>query len=238
MASIRIMLADSNPAFVKGLQESIKRESDLEVISVAYNGSDALKSALCTQPDVLVTDLIMPVLDGFALMESLAKARLDVRIIVLTELTRDSFIRQAMGLGASYYMLKPVDPAILCSRVRESRDYSEAGSLLSPAQSIRDGISLLLTSHGIPPGTAGYRYLHFAVSLAARMENLSGRITTELYPAVARAFQIDQRNVERAIRHVIQAAWSGMSAPPGEKPTNGELIARLARQYAAQRTHR
>ena len=238
MASIRIMLADSNPAFVKGLQESIKRESDLEVISVAYNGSDALKSALCTQPDVLVTDLIMPVLDGFALMESLAKARLDVRIIVLTELTRDSFIRQAMGLGASYYMLKPVDPAILCSRVRESRDYSEAGSLLSPAQSIKDGISLLLTSHGIPPGTAGYRYLHFAVSLAARMENLSGRITTELYPAVARAFQIDQRNVERAIRHVIQAAWSGMSAPPGEKPTNGELIARLARQYAAQRTHR
>ena len=238
MAPIRIMLADSNPAFVKGLQESIKRESDLEVISVAYNGSDALKSALCTQPDVLVTDLIMPVLDGFALMESLAKARLDVRIIVLTELTRDSFIRQAMGLGASYYMLKPVDPAILCSRVRESRDYSEAGSLLSPAQSIKDGISLLLTSHGIPPGTAGYRYLHFAVSLAARMENLSGRITTELYPAVARAFQIDQRNVERAIRHVIQAAWSGMSAPPGEKPTNGELIARLARQYAAQRTHR
>lgn len=238
MAPIRIMLADSNPAFVKGLQESIKRESDLEVISVAYNGSDALKSALCTQPDVLVTDLIMPVLDGFALMESLAKARLDVRIIVLTELTRDSFIRQAMGLGASYYMLKPVDPAILCSRVRESRDYSEAGSLLSPAQNNRDGINLLLTSHGIPPGTAGYRYLHFAVSLATRMENLSGRITTELYPAVARAFQIDQRNVERAIRHVIQAAWSGMSAPPGEKPTNGELIARLARQYATQRTHR
>ena len=238
MAPIRIMLADSNPAFVKGLQESIKRESDLEVIAVTYNGSDALKSALCTQPDVLVTGLIMPVLDGFALMESLAKARLDVRIIVLTELTRDSFIRRAMGLGASYYMLKPVDPAILCSRIRESRNYAEAGSLLSPAQISGDGINPLLTSNGIPPGTAGYRYLHFAVSQAARMENLSGRITTELYPAIARAFQTDQRNVERAIRHVIQSAWSGMSAPPGEKPTNGELIARLARQYATQRTHR
>jgi len=235
---IRIMLADSNPAFVKGLRESIKRESDLEVIAVAHNGSDALKSALCTQPDVLVTDLVMPVLDGFALMESLAKARLPVRIIVLTELTRDSFIRQAMELGASYYMVKPVDPSILCSRVRECLEYSDAASLISPDQNHRDAINPLLSAHGIPSGTAGYRYLHFAVSLAARMENLSGRITTELYPAIARAFQTDQRNVERAIRHVIQAAWSSMNAPPGEKPTNGELIARLARQYAVQRARR
>jgi two-component system response regulator (stage 0 sporulation protein A) len=238
MDQIRIMLADSNPAFVKGLQESIKRESGLEVIAVAYNGSDALKSALCARPDVLVTDLIMPVLDGFALMEALAKARLEVRIIVLTELMRDSFIRQAMGLGACYYMVKPVDPVILCSRVRESHEYSEVGSLLSPVHSQGGSINPLLTAHGIPPGTAGYRYLHFAVSLAARMENLSGRITTELYPAVARAFQTDQRNVERAIRHVIQTAWSSMNAPPGEKPTNGELIARLARQYAAQQIRR
>jgi two-component system response regulator (stage 0 sporulation protein A) len=204
------------------------------VIAVAYNGSDALKAALSTQPDVLVTGLIMPVMDGFALMESLAKARLNVRIIVLTELTRDSFIRQAMGLGACYYMVKPVDPAILCSRVRESHEYSKTGSLLSPVHSQWDSINPLLASHGIPPGTAGYRYLHYAVSLAARMENLSGRITTELYPVVARAFQTDQRNVERAIRQAIQSTWSSMNAPHGEKPTNGELIARLARQYAAQ----
>lgn len=238
MPPIRIMLADSNPAFVKGLQESIKRESDLEVIAVAYNGSDALKAALSARPDVLVTDLVMPVLDGFALMESLSKARLAVRVIVLTELTRDSFIRQAMGLGACYYMVKPVDPAILCSRMRESYEYSEVGSLLSPVQNHKDVIHPLLAALGIPPGTAGYRYLHLAVSMAAKMENLSGRITTEIYPAVARVFQTDQRNVERAIRHVIQAAWSGMSAPPGEKPTNGELIARLARQYAVQRARR
>ena len=235
---IRIMLADSNPTFVKGLQESIKRQSDLEVIAVSYNGSDALKTALSTQPDVLVTDLVMPILDGFALMESLAKARLESRIIVLTELTRDSFIRQAMGLGACYYMLKPVDPSILCSRVRESHEYSDAGSLLFPERSLRDAIQPLLLAQGIPPGTAGYRYLHFAISMAARMENLSGRITTELYPAVARAFQTDQRNVERAIRHVIQIAWSGLNAPSGEKPTNGELIARLARHFMVQRSTR
>jgi two-component system response regulator (stage 0 sporulation protein A) len=236
MPPTRIMLVDNNPAFVKSLQASLQRELDLEVIAVAYNGADALKAALSTQPDVLVTDLVMPVLDGFALMESLSKAKLNVRIIVLTELTRDCFIRQAMGLGACYYMVKPVDPAILCSRVRDSLDFSEDASLHSPLSSHADTILPLLSAVGIPPGSSGHRYLHFAVGLAAQMENLSGRITTELYPAIARAFQTDQRNVERAIRHAIQAAWTSINAPPGDKPTNGELIARLARQYA-QRAH-
>lgn len=193
------MLVDSNPAFVKGLQESINREPGLEVIAVAYNGSDALKTALRTQPDVLVTGLILPELDGFALLESLAKAKLKTRIIVLTELPQSSFVRQAMGMGACYYMLKPVDPAILCSRVRESNEYSESETLLSPDFNQKDAIQPLLMAFSIPPGTAGYQYLHFAISMASRMEILSGRITTELYPAVARAFQTDQRNVERAI---------------------------------------
>jgi two-component system response regulator (stage 0 sporulation protein A) len=232
------MLADNNPAFVKSLQESLQRESDLEVIAVAYNGAEALKSALCSQPDVLVTDLVMPVLDGFALMESLTKAKSNARIIVLTELTRDCFIRQAMEMGACYYMMKPVDPSILCSRVRDSLQFSQSGSLLSSIHEYGDAINPLLSILGIPPGTTGYRYLHFAIPMAARMENLSGRITTELYPAVARAFQTDKRNVERAIRHVIQTAWSNGTAPPGDKPTNGELIARLARQYISQRARR
>jgi two-component system response regulator (stage 0 sporulation protein A) len=232
------MLVDNNPAFVKSLQASFQRESGLEVIAVAYNGADALKSALCNQPDVMVTDLVMPVLDGFALMEALAKAKLNVRIIVLTELTRDCFIRQAMGLGAYYYMVKPVDPAILCSRVRDSWDFYDAAPLYSPVCISADAILPLITAAGIPPGSSGYRYLHFAIGLAAQMDTLSGRITTQIYPAVAKAFQTDRRNVERAIRHAIEGAWTSTNAPPGDKPTNGELIARLARQYASRRADR
>jgi two-component system response regulator (stage 0 sporulation protein A) len=229
------MLVDSNPAFIKGMQAAIQGEPDLEIVAVAHNGSDALQSALRAQPDVLVTDLVMPVLDGFALMESLSKAKLRARILVLTELTRDCFIRQAMSLGACYYMVKPVDPAILVSRIRDSLRFTEHVPLASPVTEAGDVIQPLLTAIGVVPGTAGYRYLHFAVTLAAQMENLSGRITTELYPAVARAFQTDRRNVERSIRHAIQSAWASKDAPPFRRPTNGELIAKLARQYALMR---
>jgi len=234
MNPIRMMLVDNNPAFLKSIQEVVQREPDLDVVAVAYTGSDALKAALCVQPDVLVTDLVMPVLDGFALMEALSKAKLNVRIIVLTELTRDCFIRQAMQLGACYYMVKPIDPAILCNRVRDSLRFSEAGSLVSPISDPGDALNPLLAGLGITPRTSGYKYLHFAITLATQMSNLSGRITTELYPAIARAFQTDQRNVERAIRHAIHSAWSSGLAPPGAKPTNGELIAKLARLLAAQ----
>ena len=235
MAPIRIMLADSNRAYVSSMQETLQRESDLDVVATSNNGSEALKAALCAQPDVLITDLVMPVLDGFALMESLSKARLDVRIIVLTELTRDCFIRQAMALGANYYMVKPVDPSILIRRVRDSLSFSQAAPPTPNTREPGDAISDQLSALGVTPGSTDYRYLHFAVGLASRMEKLSGHITTEIYPSIARTFQTDQRNVERAIRHAIQSAWASDSAPPGEKPTNGELIARLAKEYLARR---
>jgi two-component system response regulator (stage 0 sporulation protein A) len=199
-----MMLVDNNPAFVKYVQEVLTQEPDFEIAAVAFNGADALKTALRAQPDVMVTDLVMPVLDGLALIESLFKAKLNIRIIVLTELTRDCFIRQAMSLGACYYMVKPVDPAILVSRVRDSLSFSESEVPSSHFSEQGDAINPLLTSIGVPPGTAGYRYLHFAIALAAQMDKVSGRITTELYPAVARAFQTDKRNVERAIRHAIE----------------------------------
>lgn len=230
MKPIRMMLVDNNPSFVKNLQNTFARQPDMDVVAIAYNGSDALKTALCVQPDVLLTDLVMPVLDGFALMEALSKARLVARIIVLTELTRDGFIRQAMSLGACYYMVKPVDPSVLCSRVRDSMRYEDSGALIPPIDEPGDPLNPLLIEFGVSPGTAGYKYLHFAVNLATRMGSLSGRITTELYPAVARAFQTDQRNVERAIRHAITAAWASTPQQGGARPTNGELIARLARQ--------
>jgi two-component system response regulator (stage 0 sporulation protein A) len=235
MTPTRIMLADSNPAFVRSMQDTLQRNSGLDVVAVAFNGSDALKGALCFRPDVLITDLVMPVLDGFALMEALGKARLDARIIVLTELTRDCFIRQAMLLGACYYMIKPVDPAILISRVRDSQWYFPGtGATIDPIFDAHDPLSPLLTDIGITPGTVGYKYLHFAITLALKMDGLSGRITTQIYPAIARVFQTDQRNVERAIRHAISTAWSSDKAPACDRPTNGELIARLARQFASQ----
>ena len=231
MDPIRMMLVDSNPAFIQSMEEMLRREPGIRIAAVAHNGSDALKLALREQPDVMVTALVMPVLDGFALMESLHKAKLNIRVIVLTELTRDCFIRQAMALGAAYYMVKPVDPAILISRVRDCLNFSDSPPLSSPTAGRSDGINPLLQSIGVPPGTAGYRYLHFAIGMAAQMDRLCGRITTEIYPAVARAFQTDQRNVEHAIRHAITAAWTSGAPPPYEKPTNGELIARLARMY-------
>lgn len=235
MTPIRIMLVDSNRAYVTSLQETLERESDLDVVATSNNGSDALKDALRTQPDVLITDLVMPVLDGFALMESLSKARLNARIIVLTELTRDYFVRQAMALGAFYYMVKPIDPSILINRVKDSVKVSQPEPLSAANQEPVDAIGAQLAALGIVPGSSGYRYLHFAVGLASQMEKLSGRITTYIYPSIAKAFQSDQRNVERAIRHAIQSAWKSEKAPPGEKPTNGELIARLARQACAKR---
>lgn len=238
MQPIRVMLADSNPAFVKAMLEALKREDGFEIVASALNGSDALKTALSAQPDVLVTGLIMPVMDGFALIEAILKAKLDIRIIVLTELKRDCFIRQAMELGASYYMVKPADPAILASRIRDSLRVSRLGSQPSPFRDPGDAIGPMLTTFGVAPGTVGYRYLHFAIELAARMENLSGRITTELYPAVARAFHTDQRNVERAIRHAIQTACAANETSCDVKPTNGELIAKFAQQCLVMSMHR
>ena len=253
------MLADDNQSILQLLQDFFARKGDIEVVAAVSDGTEIVEQVLCTRPDILIMDIIMPRRDGFMALEEIRRMDGDVRpkVIVLTGLSRDDFIMRAIGLGASYYMVKPFDLHLLHSRILEVAGegapcaLAEGGENPCAPQSQEERITNLFLTLGIPAHIKGYQYLRRAVSMVLDNRDVINRITKELYPGIARSFDTSASKVERAMRHAIEVAWSrgrldAVNRMYGykvfdamDKPTNGEFIScasELVKRGAAAQT--
>ena len=247
MSSIRIAIAEDNDELRICMAQYFQKQQDISLIGEASNGLDILKVLQEKQTDVLLLDMIMPTLDGFGVLNHLQRMPPEKRprVIAVTALGRDDFIRRAVELGVVYYMIKPIDLPALLERIRDVAQnqpplQADGRFLSAPGQSLEDRISNLFLAMGIPAHIKGYQYLREAIKLVIETPAMIGGITKELYPAIARRFGTSSSKVERAIRHAIEVAWSrgrvdtlnkafGCEvAQPDEKPTNGEFIALIA----------
>lgn len=117
----RVLIADDNREFADLLFEFLSDHEDMDVVGVAHNGQEVLQQIEQHQPDVLVLDIIMPVLDGIGVLERLRTIDIaqSPRVIMLTAFGQESITRRAMELGALYYVLKPFDLDVLLERIRD-----------------------------------------------------------------------------------------------------------------------
>ncbi|MCY0875270.1 MAG: sporulation transcription factor Spo0A [Firmicutes bacterium] len=117
----RVLIADDNREFADLLYEYLSDHADMEVVGVAHNGQEVLAQIEQHQPDVLVLDIIMPVLDGIGVLERLrfVDGGACPRTIMLTAFGQESITKKAMELGALYYVLKPFDLDVLLERIRD-----------------------------------------------------------------------------------------------------------------------
>lgn len=122
MGDMRIMLVDDNGDLRRGMRDYLARQEGMKVVAECPSGAEALEALGKVRVDVMVLDLIMPQMDGFALMEEVRRQQLPnpPQIIVVSALGRDDFIMRAVQLGARFYMVKPFDMASLAARIRES----------------------------------------------------------------------------------------------------------------------
>jgi len=130
--SIRILLADDQPLVRVGLRALAEAEGDLEIAGEAADGEEAIALAQSLQPDVVVMDIRMPVLDGLEATRRIARdPRLaGVRVLVLTTFEIDEYVFEALRAGASGFLLKDAEPAEL---LRGIRTVAAGESLLSPS---------------------------------------------------------------------------------------------------------
>jgi two-component system response regulator (stage 0 sporulation protein A) len=121
VSATRILLADDNREFADLLYEYLNDQPDMTVVGIGYNGQEVLTLIEELEPDVLVLDIIMPVLDGIGVLERIRLLRLArmPKVIMLTAFGQDTVTRRALDLGALYYVIKPFDIDVLVERVRE-----------------------------------------------------------------------------------------------------------------------
>jgi DNA-binding NarL/FixJ family response regulator len=116
--SIRVLLVDDQALFREGLHTLLSIRPDIEIVGEASNGEEAIQIAAQTNPDVILMDLRMPVLDGAAATRRLAKTQPNSRVIVLTTFDDDEHIFDGLRAGAVGYLLKDVSSDKLVEAIR------------------------------------------------------------------------------------------------------------------------
>jgi len=249
---IKVCIVDDNKELIHLLKEYIDEQNDMELIGVAYNGQDCLNMLKTTKPDVLLLDIIMPHLDGLAVLERLREEDNMPYVIMLTAFGQEEVTKKAVDLGASYFVLKPFDMEHLGNQIRSVNKAGLTGTSTKTVmksvmnneekktRNLDASITSIIHEIGVPAHIKGYLYLREAISMVYNDIELLGSITKVLYPEIAKKYNTTASRVERAIRHAIEVAWSrgnidsisnlfGYTVSMSKaKPTNSEFIAMVA----------
>ncbi|MFC1974936.1 response regulator [Chloroflexota bacterium] len=115
---IRILIADDHTMVRQGLSQICSSEDDMQVVGQAANGQEACQLASQVEPDVVVMDINMPILDGVQATRYITEAQPDVGVIILTMYRQDNHVFEAIKAGARAYLLKDADSDELLRAIR------------------------------------------------------------------------------------------------------------------------
>ncbi|MBI5294143.1 MAG: response regulator transcription factor [Chloroflexi bacterium] len=119
---IRIMLVDDHAVVRSGLSAFLSVNPDLELVGEAENGEQAIVRANALKPDVILMDLMMPVMDGVAATMAIKKQNPGIQIIALTSFQEDELVQSALKAGAVGYLMKNVTARELAAAIKSARD--------------------------------------------------------------------------------------------------------------------
>jgi DNA-binding NarL/FixJ family response regulator len=130
MSKIRIMLAEDHVLVREGTKEMLDREADMEVVTEAGDGEEAVRLAKELDPDIVVMDIALPKLNGIEATRQIKETSPRTAVLVLSAYDDDEYVFALLGAGAAGYLLKDVSTDELVEAIRAV----QAGeSMLHPA---------------------------------------------------------------------------------------------------------
>lgn len=142
MKEIRVLIVDDHPFFRDGLRSVLSSAEGLVVVGEAQDGIEAVDAAQSLQPDVIIMDINIPVLNGMQATRQIKSAHPDINIIMLTAYDDDEQVYHAIRTGASAYYPKDVAPESLVRAVRHvSQGKYVVGERLMNQQDIEEWLA-------------------------------------------------------------------------------------------------
>jgi DNA-binding NarL/FixJ family response regulator len=146
---IRVLIADDHAVVRQGLAALLETAAGIEVVGLAANGAEAGTLAAALQPEVVLMDVDMPVLDGVAGTRAVMAASPGSRVVMLTAFSDRERVLAAITAGAVGYLLKDAAPDDLIAAVRAARD---GGSPLAPLVA---SVVVSAVAQGLDPAPGG-----------------------------------------------------------------------------------
>ncbi len=236
--NIKIVIADSDTSYTGNLKSYINNEEGMEVSRIVSSGDQVNAAFEESDADVLIMDIILPVLDGFSVLKQIEKLpKKPSLVIVASVIGHELLVRKAAEAGADYYVLKPLNYQTFIERIKflsniyvsknsfqEERELHDAVPILSfpTASAVNDGplivekpilnikkeTTRLLHEIGVPANLKGHNYLRDAVMMVLEDRKLINSVTKTIYPSIGQRYETSACSVERAIRTALETAWT------------------------------
>jgi DNA-binding NarL/FixJ family response regulator len=116
--SIKVLITDDHAIVRKGLSFYLSAQEDIELVGEAEHGQDAIEKVSSLSPDVVLMDLMMPIMDGIAATRHIRSSYPNIKVIVLTTFSDQDHVVPAIKAGANGYLLKDVQPDELVKAIR------------------------------------------------------------------------------------------------------------------------
>jgi len=187
---ITVLIADDHPVVRQGLQVLLSVQDDIKVVGEAADGGQAVALAAELDPDVILLDLKLPVMDGIAVLRELRDRGRGARALVLTSAPDRSLVSLAVQAGAAGFLYKDVDPDAL---VRAIRSVHDGHTLLAP-----EAAGSLLRSGAAAPAVQGIGALT-AREREVLAQIADGRSNRE----IARLLRVSEKTVKTHVSSVL-----------------------------------
>jgi len=192
--SIRVLVADDQSIVRGGFRMLLSGEQDIEVVADAGNGLEAVDKAARFRPTVVLMDIRMPELDGLQATRRILAADDAARILILTTFDLDEYIYEALGAGASGFVLKDDPPEQLIAAVRT---VAAGDALLSPTITKRVIKQFTRSPRPAPPKALD--------ELTVREQEILRLIASGLSNAeIAQELYISDTTVKTHVTHILQ----------------------------------
>ena len=167
--AIKVHVTDDHPIVRRGIKQLLDTEADIEVVGEATNGREAIADMDKLKPDIVLMDLVMPVMDGIEAIRQIKIGHPQIQILVLTSFATDDKVFPAIKAGALGYLIKDTGPEEL---VRAIRQVHQGQLTLHPTIAQKLLKELTLTSERPPsPDTLTDREVEVVKLIARGLSN-------------------------------------------------------------------
>ena len=236
---MRILLADDDTEFCARMSAMLDSADDFELVGIAENGEKALSAVNELRPDVLIIELMLPVMDGMSVLSRLHEQDgPHPAVMVFSAFASPQIGAECAALGVDLFLRKPMEPQAVCERLRLWRTGQLRAVKAEESMALELRVTEVIHQVGVPAHIKGYQYLREAIMMAVEDIESVSAITKVLYPSIAGP---DDQKCElvtpiltygdiETLQNYFGYTVSGVKG----KPTNSEFISMIADRLRLQ----